>query len=234
MNKIILLSLIISFNIIAQDKYIMLKPLSWDELQLYQLDSLLSAEELKLSPNCPSTLRRLESAYERTATHLQHILGTNYSWSDFTNSEGLKCLVKHEKVSSIIQKEDKIINPNIYQVLNNIQARILISASQGIMDKDKKKLRNKQIAEAMRINRELTEKPYIKYGGLQNLLKYMDENLPSYSIDKRLLNNRISTSESGTNTVKLFSPLEIFETKYSQQQKDQLIENVKKKSQMNQ
>jgi len=221
--------LILSFNIFAQDKYIMLKPLSWDELQLYQLDSLKTRDELKLAKSCPSTLSKLLKTYNKTATHFQHILGTNYTWSTFTNSENLKCLVKHDEIDSITQKGNEIINPNNYKILNNIQAQTLMSASLGIMDKDKEKLRNNQIAKAMRINREVREKPYKKYGGLDNLLSYMKENPPSYSIDKRLLENRKTVSESGSNTVKLFSPLEIFEMRYSQEQRLQLAEEVKKK-----
>ena len=140
MKKLLLLGLIISFNIIAQeteDKYIMLKPLSWDELQLYQLDSLLSAEELNLSKNCPTTLRKLHSTYTNINAGFQHILYTNYIWSEFANADGQKCLVKHDKIDSITQKNGGIINPNTYELLNTTQARILLSASQAIGFKKK-------------------------------------------------------------------------------------------------
>ena len=228
MRKILLLSLILSFNILAQDKYVMLKVLSWDELQLYQLDSLKTADELNLAKSCPSTLAKLQETQEKKATHFQHILGTNYTWTVFSNSEELNCLVKQDKINSITQKDDEIINPNGYELLNKMQAQILISASLGIMDKNKKKLRNKQIAEAMRVNREIQEKPYIKYGGIENLVKFMKENTPSYSIDKRLLENKKYTTPDGSVGYKTHSPLEYFEIRYSQEQKNELIESVKK------
>ncbi|MBL4773571.1 MAG: hypothetical protein JKX98_08230, partial [Alcanivoracaceae bacterium] len=126
MKKIFLLSLILSFNIFAQDKYIMLKPLSWDELQLYQLDSLKTIDELELALSCPSTLAELQETHYKANTHFQYILGTNYIWTIFTNSYDLKCLVKHDKIGSITPQNDKSINPNSYQLLNTTQARVLL------------------------------------------------------------------------------------------------------------
>ena len=225
MKKIFLLSLILTFNIFAQeteDKYIMFKPLSWDELQLYQLDSLKTVEELKLAYVCPSTLKKLQATHERTGQHFQHILGIMYIWSEYTNAEKLKCFVKHNEISTITPKENKIINPNHYELLNVTQARILKSASQGVGFKEKG-LHEK--ARQVRLhNQKIQNKPYEKYGGFQNLMKYMDTHERTYQLDKELLKS-LKTVPNGT---KQLPPYQLFELTYSEEQQQELIEIVKK------
>ena len=224
MKKLLLLGLIISFNIIAQekeDKYIMLKHLSWDELQLYQLDSLKTADELQLAESCPSTLSKLQENFEKITTQFQHILGTNYTWSIFANNEGSKCLVKHDKVDSIT-KDDGFVNPNTYQLLNRTQARILISASQGSSNETKEKERVRRIMEINRHNQKIQNKPYEKYGGVWNLTMYMNNNSPKVPISETVIRYRKS---SGKLSLKL---LEKFENTYSIEQQNELIESVKK------
>ena len=229
MKKLLLLSLIISFNIIAQDKYIMLKPLSWDELQLYQLDSLLSAEELKLSLNCPSTLRKLQATYERTGQHFHHILGIMYIWSEYTNSQELKCFVKHEKVDSITQKDNKIINPNEYELLTTTQARILKSASKGIGFKEKGLF--KQAKQMNEHNQKIQNKLFEKYGGINNLSNYMLEHEPTYILDKDFMKSR-KTIKNGAVISKKIPLNELFEMTYSQAQQQELIDLTKKRKKL--
>ena len=226
MKKLLLLGLILSFNIIAQeteDKYIMLKPLSWDELQLYQLDSLLSVEELELSQYCPTTLRKLQSTYTNINAGFQHILGTNYIWSEYINIDGEKCLVIHEKIDSITPKENKIINPNHYQLLNTKQARILLSASRGI-GFDDKGLKEK-FKQARMHNQKIKNKPYEKYGGIHNLVNYMRAHKSTYQLDKELVKSLKHKDGNGTKQLPLYKT---FEMKYSAEQIQELVDQVKK------
>ena len=228
MKKIFLLSLILTFNIFAQeteDKYMMLKPLSWDELQLYQLDSLLSVEELNLSTSCPATLKKLQTTHERTGQHFQHILGTNYIWSEYTNKKELKCFVKHVKIDSITQKDNEIINPNNYELLNTTQARILKSASQGIGFEEKGL--NEKFRQARIHNQKIQDKPYVKYGGLLNVVNYMEKHEPSFEIDPIYLKNR-TTVKNGSVVTKHIPLIQIFEMRYSDEQKQKLIEISRK------
>ena len=223
MKKIFLFSLILAFNVFAQDKYIMLKPVSWDELQLYQLDSLKTTDELELAKSCPSSLAVLEETHHRAGTHFQHILGTNYNWSVFTDIYGLKCIVKHDKIDSIDPQDNKSMNPNSYQLLNTTQARVLISASQGVFDKDKEAERVKRIMEINRINQKIQNEPYEKYGGVWNLMMYMNNNTSKVSIQEDYRPE--SRKVSGVPSLKL---LERFENSYSKEQQNELIESVKK------
>jgi len=223
MNKIILLSLILSFNIIAQDKYIMLKPLSWNELQLYQLDNLRTADQLELAENCPTSLKNLQETHNKTGVFFQHIEGTNYNWTEYTNIYGLKCIVKHEKIDSITPDKNNIINPNAFELLNNTQARILISASIGGGDTQKERVRIKRIMEINRINQKIQNEPYEKYGGVWNLIMYMSNNTPNVSIQQE--NKLEYRKASGIASLKT---LEGFENTYSKEQQDELIESVKK------
>jgi len=217
--------LILSFNIFAQeteDKYIMFKPLSWDELQLYQLNSLLSVEELQLSKHCPTTLRKLQSTFTNINAGFQHILGTNYIWSTFANVDGEKCLVKHEKIDSITPKEDKVINPNHYELLNTQQARILLSASRGI-GFDDKGLKEK-FKQARMHNQKIKNKPYEKYGGIHRLSQYMDNHKNAYQLDKKLIKSLKHKDGNGTKQLPLY---QLFEMTYSKDQIDELIDMVK-------
>jgi hypothetical protein len=228
-----LLILIINSLIVSaqspDNTYILMKPLSWDELQLYQLDSLLTTKELHLSPHCPTTLNKLQDTYKKTSTHMQYILGTNYIWSEFSNDQGLKCLVKHDKIDSITPNNSVENNPNVYELLNVLQARILLSASIGGGNSEKELARTKRIMELNRINQAIQEKPYEKYGGIKNLTLYMMNNKPEGLNTKKALVQKVYRNEDGKITgAELFSRLEIFENEYSKEQQDELIESVKK------
>ena len=223
---ILLITLLLSFTILAQEKYIMLKRLSWDELQLYQLDSLLTEEELNLQKTCPTTLKKLQETYEKTGAHFQHILGTNYIWSEYTNTKGLRCFVKHKNIDSITPKDNEIINPNHYELLNTTQARVLKSASQGAGFKEKDLYAH---AKEIRLyNQQISEKDYEKYGGKQEILNYMEAHQPTSKINPKLLKNR-TTIENGTVITKHLKLIQIFELRYSEEQKNELINIVKKK-----
>jgi hypothetical protein len=115
MKIALLLTLILSLSLSAHVKYIV-EPMTWDELQFFQLDSLLDEEELSLSIVCPSTLKELQETHKKPDSGSQHILGTNYNWSVFTNANGLRCLVKHMRYDSINHKGNKTINPNDYEI----------------------------------------------------------------------------------------------------------------------
>ncbi|MFK8013217.1 MAG: hypothetical protein AB8B80_14340, partial [Marinicellaceae bacterium] len=221
--KIFLLALCLIFStfLFAQEKYIMLKPLTWDELQLYQLDSLKTADELKLASHCPSTLKKIQSTFKKTTQHFQDIHGTKYIWTEYINFQGLKCIVKHQKIDSITSNNEKIINPNEYELLNPMQSRILKSASQGIGLKNKDYY--KKIRQANLHNNKIKSQPYEKYGGFQNLSIYMKENKPTFKIDKEYLKS-LTTKDKGTITSRKIPLYKLFELQYSKEQQQELIE----------
>jgi len=213
MQKIFIISLVLSTNILAQSKIIKYEPVTWYELQLHELDGLKTAIELNLAESCPPTLEKLQQTYSETTTQFQYLFGTNYIWSVFTNNDGFKCLVKHDATDSFTPNKNQAANPDTYELLNTTQSRILINASLGIIDKEKEDEREAVIAQKIRINKELSAKPYKKYGGLENILIYMRDHPPSYPVD---------------NNKKPNSAFEYFEIRYSQKQKYELIESVKK------
>ncbi|VAW45620.1 hypothetical protein MNBD_GAMMA03-357 [hydrothermal vent metagenome] len=221
---ITLLTIVLSLNLSAQEKYIMLKPLTWDELQLYQLDSLKTVKELKLATVCPSTLKKLQNSFERIGTHFQHILGTNYTWTEYTNAKGLKCIVKHDKIDSIIQDDTEIINPNDYELLNTVQARVLKSASKGTGFKEKGL--NEKFRQTNLNNQRITMKAYEEYGGIHFLSNYMDNHKASYKLDKELVKS-LKTIKNKTVTSRTIPLYKIFEMTYSHEQQQELKELVK-------
>jgi hypothetical protein len=227
MKKIILIIFLLnSVKLIAQEKYITMKAVSWDELQLNQLDSLLSSEELNLSARCPSSLTKLVSSYEKSSTQIQHILGTNYIWTEFINNSGKKCLVKQNKIDSISPEDNSEIDPNSYQILDNTQSRVLISASKGVNFKEKGYFENVRIAN--QYNENIAKKEYMKYGGINNLVSFMQKNKAVKKLDKNLIRGRIR-HENGAVIKKTIPIHTIFENTYSQEQIQQLIEEVKAK-----
>ncbi len=228
--------LFIPFTLSAQknDKYIMLKPLSWDELQLYQLDNLKTSEELKLAQTCPSTLSKIQKELTKKRTVWHYIYGNLYIWTEYSNQFGNTCVVKHKKVDSIIKKENKKINPNEYEILSLTQARVLLSSSRGGGNPNKELARKQRIAEANRINQSIQSVPYEKYGGIENLFNYMAKNKPNCITQKVNLIPRTYVTEYGSHTGKLNSPIEHFENKYCESQINELIESVKKTKANNQ
>ena len=222
-KTILIFFLFISVNLIAQEKYMSLKPITWDELQLYQLDSMLSSEQLKLSKTCPSSLKKLSNTYVKSTQSTQHILGTNYYWTTFINVDGYKCLVKHDKPSSIDQEESDIINPNSYRILNNNQARILLSASKGIGFKEKGIA--KVVQEVRSHNQNIYNKNFEKYGGRSELLKFIRENAPDKKLNEEFRKSR--TSNDGT-SFKHLSLIEVFELLYTDEQKQKHLKKSKK------
>jgi hypothetical protein len=214
MQKLFIISLILSTNILAQNKHIEYEPVTWYELQMHELDGLKAAAELNLAQSCPPTLEKLQNTYSITATQFQYLFGTNYIWSVFTNDGGLKCLVKHDKTDSINRSINQTINPVSYELLNTTQSRILLNASLGIIDKEKEDAKEAKIAEEISKYEKSSTQAYEKYGGLGNILLFMRDNSPAYEIDKNIRAN---------------SAFEYFELRYSQKQKDELIMNVKKR-----
>ncbi|GAB4193283.1 MAG: hypothetical protein Tsb002_23640 [Wenzhouxiangellaceae bacterium] len=111
----------------SRAQYLMPEPVSWDELQIIQQDSLATAEELGLSTNkCPKEAKDI--VYTKKSTFYQNILYTDYLWDDYQTSAG-RCLVLRSTgpVSVVgggigIGAEDPI-------VLNTNQAQVLLSAS---------------------------------------------------------------------------------------------------------
>ena len=211
----------------SQNKYISMKPLSWDELQLYQMDSLLSAEELHLSKHCPTTLKKLQETYDSAEQHMQHILGVNYVWSELSNAEELKCFVIHKDFGTIESEEDKIINPNHYELLNVTQARILKSASKSIGFKEKG--HDELFRVASQHNQRVKNIPYEKYGGMTNVLNYMTNNKPAYQLDKEY-NKSLRTVKNGVVTSRKIPSYQLFEMTYSEEQKQELINQAKQQA----
>ena len=88
-------------NVNAEEKHIKLKAVSWQELQMQQLSHMISSEELSLAKVCPSSLQKIKSNFNKISTRMQHILGTNYIWTEYKNSNGEKCIIKHDQIKSL-------------------------------------------------------------------------------------------------------------------------------------
>lgn len=225
MKHILLLTLVLSLNLSAHVKYIT-EPTSWDDLQLFQLDSLLDEEELSLSIVCPINLKELQKTYKKADSFSQYILGTNHNWTEFTNTNGLRCLVKHQRLDSINQKDNKTINPNDYEILNVKQARILISASRSIGFKEKGLFG--ELSQVHLHNQNISSKLYDKYGGAVNLFNYIKNNKPH-----KKHNEYRKSFKQGIEVTEHLLLSDYFENSYSKEQKNQLIENAIKAKMIN-
>lgn len=64
MEKLYILTFILPFNLLANINFI-IEPMTWDELQLYQLDSLLDENKLNLSIVCPLSLKSLKETHTK-------------------------------------------------------------------------------------------------------------------------------------------------------------------------
>lgn len=92
------------------------EPVSWEELQEIQSDSLLSPEVLGLSYECP------DHFYVKPNAHVyRNILFTRYHWEEYVIDSG-KCIVLIDKVD----------NKYFRNVLFVHEAQALLSASEGV------------------------------------------------------------------------------------------------------
>ena len=229
-KTILLLLLNLSFNLSAQEqfKYTKFENLTWDDLQHYQQDILMTSKELKLATGCPSSLKKLQNEFINKHTHMHFIHGTMYYWTEFENSAGLFCIVKHKNAGSLNEKKGLSINPNDYELLNLTQMRVLKSASLGGGKSDKERMRVERVMDLLRKSQAIQNKPYEKYGGIRNLSNYMDENTPEDSnVDKPLV-DRTYIKNDGSVGWRSYTTIEFFEYKYSERQQNELIESVRK------
>ena len=68
----------------------------------------------------------------------------------------------------------------------------------------------------------------MEYGGILNVVNYMEKNEPTYEMDPIYLEGR-TTEENGSVVTKHIPLIQIFEIRYSDEQKQELIEIVRQK-----
>jgi len=225
--KIILLSLIGSFNVDAQDQYKDFKATTWAELQIFQLDSLYEMKTLALVEDCPKSLKQLQENFTKYITRDAIILGNKYIWSQYYNKQYDWCLVKHEKQDTLTHKS---LNPESYEILNTLQAQILLSAIERLGFDQKGydiETISKKRSEIIKFNRKVATKSYKEHGGKTAVYEYIRDNKPAltdgtFERVKCQYNNPNSGSYD-FNTSEIFV-IQFFERAYSAAQKQELID----------
>jgi heat shock protein HslJ len=232
MFKLPIALLFVLSTAIAQPKYIEFKPMTWEELQVFQLDSLLTLKQHHLNSNCPGSLKDLNNNYSKDFTFFEDILGTNYIWTEFLNDKKQKCIVKHHIMVTL---DNPIPNQNDYQILSKLQAQILLSASYGNGFESKGVSHESMRIEASEIfkkNNETSIEHYKMYGGIDEMIDYSQSNEPENKIKSmieiykdQLFYDQTSGPLRSYSTEVLM--IMYFEKAYSKKQKQQLINRVK-------
>ena len=211
-------TLLFLFEARSQD-YIIPKPVTWSELQLLQLDSLKTSDELGLSENCPQSFDELDDMKVQS-TYFKEILWTHYFWTSLSAANGRTCIVKHGTLDFAGDK-----STGDFEILNNLQSRILLSAaeSQGFKEKGILNLaRNINLH-----NQAISEKPYLKYGGRAAMIQFLEKNPPEYP-EEIIERNYIDSEGKSVHSVQPF--IEYFESRYS----DETLSNFSESTQVSQ
>ena len=230
MLKIIVLMLALSFSVYGKEfseQIIHIQPVSWDELQLLQLDSLKTAKELNLSETCPTELAGFEEL-EPESTFFKEILWTQYFWTVFKDKSSQKCLVKHDGFDFFSKKGtsspvDVAETPD-YEILNTQQARVLLSASESI-GFDEKGIESLKRHIHFH-NQAVQEAPLQKYGGSVNITQFMWANPRETEYVRKNDESRKVIDEKGVVSYKTVPLLESFESRYSKETLTKLAEQV--------
>lgn len=221
-----LILIMLSFSVYGKEfseELLHIQPISWEELQVFQSDSLKSAESLDLSESCPTDLDGIKEL-EQMKTAFKVILWNHYYWTGFKDKNGLKCLVKH---TGFKFNPNQKLGPFFYEILNTQQARTLLSARESIGFNEK----GLYIitGNISKHNQAISGKPYKKYGGFENMVTFMSKNpreIPSKKNDK----DREYIDANGVRAYKSMSFIEGFESYYNDETLNKLIEKVKSES----
>lgn len=201
---------------------IMIQPVSWEELQLLQLNAMKSAEALNLSEQCPTDLAGFEHL-KPLNTVFKEILWTHYFWTEFEAEDGNKCLIKHDNIDffsdTARSKESNDVKEANYEVLNTQQARVLLSAAESIgFDEKGIQVLKRHISKH---NGAINGKPYKKYGGKFIMTQFMEENKPDFPYNPEY---ESKAKKLGVNPFLL-----LFESYYTKEKLKTLEDKVKNK-----
>src|SRR5690606_24515787 len=217
MVKLLIVMLILTFPVHSKEfneQHLYIEPITWEELQAFQAGSIQSTESLGLSENCPTDLNGIKQLKQGN-TAFKEILWSHYYWTEFENTDGLKCLVKHVGFNF---NPNKKFGPIFYEILTSQQAQTLLSAVQsiGFREKGVNVIRH----HVGKHNGVITEKPYMKYGGLQSIMEFKNKNKPEVFPN-------YNENEESYLKYKNMSKLEVFESYYSNETLNNLIEMAK-------
>jgi len=237
MFKKIALLLALSFSVNGKEfseQIIHIQPVSWDELQLLQLDSLKTAEELNLSKKCPTELAGFEQL-EPEKTFFKEILWTHYFWTVFKDKTDQKCLVKHDGFDFFSKKDssipDDVTETPEYEILNTQQARVLLSASESI-GFDEKGIESLK-RHIHYHNQAVQEAKFSKYGGSVRMSQFMMQNpretiyIPEDDEDRKFVDS------NGVISYKTKSLIEVFESKYTQKTLSEFAKKIEEENKLN-
>jgi len=195
------------------EQMIMIKPVSWGELQELHFANTKTLTELSISETCPSELIGFQKL-KFGGTFFKEVLWTHYVWTEFVDKSGSKCLIKHEKMD-FFSNQGQSADLENYEILSSSQAQIFLSAAERIgFDEKGIEILSYHIGQH---NQAIKEKPYLKYGGSLNMGRFMKNNKPEF----------ISEHSSKDKTSKT-SFLDTFESYYSQETLKILKKGVEK------
>ena len=217
-----LILIMLSFSTFGEDinlQYLSIRPFNWIELQEFQKDHLKTAEELDLSENCPTNLTDMKS-FEKSTTAFKVILFYHYYWSEFKTPNGLKCLIKHQGFKFDIKQKQ---NPFFYVILKTQQAQVLLSATQSFGFREQGI--NSLMWHIGQHNKAIRNIPFKKYGGHQGMTNFRMKNKPDFPHDPDYL---IKAEQTGVSKHLIF-----FESMYTQEKLNKLIEKAKMESENN-
>lgn len=205
------------------EQIIIIEPVTWNELQVIQDNSLKSTKELNLSYDCPTELAAFESLQVKS-TYFKEILWTPYFWTEFENTDGLTCVIKHETFDFLANQEVLSLNQTPqFEVLNIQQASALLSAaeSMGFDEMGVETLKRHVHFH----NQAIQDKPFAKYGGLVRMTNFMMQNPQETP-------TMLSRDKQFTDLDKKIRTLRHFEAQYTKKTLTKLSEKVSEENKL--
>lgn len=223
-----LLLILFAINTSAQQEYLEFNPVSWEELQELQMDSLYEIDKLSLETSCPSSLFELIKLYPKHTTKYKAILGTFYKWTEFINEEEKICLVKHLTKDSLMVMQT---NLSSYEILSTIKTRALLSAadSKGFVAKG---ISNEEYwtksGNIYKYNDNISTSLIKKYGGARAVHQFIQKSKNKEKYEN-IIEQLIQTDGISGPIIKISMNTQLllyFEKNYSAQQRQLLIDKV--------
>ncbi len=184
--------------------------LSWKTLQNKNLDLSSSKIELKLADICPANIVSSENFYKNKVVSYGYIFFSNYYWTEYRNNFDEICIVKQSNFDLSISD---------IEVLSKEKSKLLLKVNDLYgFNNETKKILNIHLLLQKRAIRELET---LKYGGPENVRKFIESNPVEVGVTKPNYTEREKKLPSTSITL-----VQYLESKYSSETLNTLIKSV--------
>lgn len=201
------------FEIGYAGDYASLDPISWESLQVKEIDVQTQEIESSLSNQCPHGIDSYRN-YKYKGVYYSYIFFINYYWTEYLDETGKKCIIKHSKFD-ILDSELEFLSYS--QSLKLLKANELYG-----FNYETKIVLNIHI---MLHKNAIKELPALKYGGYTHISNYLKTHSPEFQVENK---QKQTVDVNGHVVIQTMPVIDYFESSFSKDTLNSIAENIKK------